>query len=198
MICSNVEQINNLFAFQLSTSYKIDMKKIPYGKQFINAHDIYNVSQSLKSERITTGKYVDGFEKKIRLRLKSKYSLACSSGTAALHLSLLSIDLKRNDIVIMPAINFVSAYNLCNMIGADIYLADVDYLTGQMTPKTLNECIKKNKLKKIKLIITMYMGGYPENVTDLYKIKKKHKCFLIEDSCHSFGAKYTYKRKTNI
>ena len=73
MICSNIEQINNLFAFQDSTSYKIDMIKIPYDKQFIDSHDVYNVSQSLKSERITTGKYVDGFEKKIKLKLKSKY-----------------------------------------------------------------------------------------------------------------------------
>ena len=50
-------------------------------------------------------------------------------------------------------------------------MADVDKHTGQMTPETLDQCIKK-KLKKIKLVITMYLGGYPENIYDFYKLKK--------------------------
>lgn len=64
-----------------------------------------------------------------------------------------------------------------------------------MTPKTLLECINKNKIKKIKAIVVMYMGGYPENVIEFYRIKKKFRCCLIEDACHSLGAEYTYKRK---
>ena len=36
----------------------------------------------------------------------------------------------------------------------------------------------------------MYLGGYPENVVEFNKIKKLYKCFLIEDACHAFGAKY--------
>jgi dTDP-4-amino-4,6-dideoxygalactose transaminase len=64
-----------------------------------------------------------------------------------------------------------------------------------MTPETLLACIKKNKLKKIKAILTMYMGGFPENVVEFYKIKKKYRCFLIEDACHALGAKYEHKSK---
>jgi dTDP-4-amino-4,6-dideoxygalactose transaminase len=64
-----------------------------------------------------------------------------------------------------------------------------------MTPKTLLECIKKNKLKKIKAIITMYLGGYPENVIEFYNIKKKFNSYLIEDACHALGAKYKFKNK---
>lgn len=72
----------------------------------------------------------------------------------------------------MPAINFVAVYNMARLMNAKIFLADVDPFTGQMTPKTLLECIKIYKLKKIKAIITMYLGGYPENIIDFYKIKK--------------------------
>ena len=43
----------------------------------------------------------------------------------------------------MPSINFISSFNLCQSLGARIYLADVDKITGQMTPETLIECIKK-------------------------------------------------------
>jgi dTDP-4-amino-4,6-dideoxygalactose transaminase len=171
------------------------MKIIPYGRQFIDKQDNKIVLSSLKEDLITTGKYVEKFERNISDLLKSKYAISCSSGTSALHLSLMSIQLKKNDTIIMPAINFIASYNLSRFIGARIFLADVDKYTGQMTPKTLLECINKNKIKKIKAIVVMYMGGYPENVIEFYKIKKKFRCYLIEDACHGLGAEYTYKRK---
>ena len=149
------------------------MNKISYGRQFIDSTDIKSVSNSLRGELLTTGDYVKKFEKQIVKLLKCRYVISCSSGTSALHLALLAINLKKKDIIIMPAINFVAVYNLSRLMEAKIYLADVDPLTGQMTPSTLLECIRKNKLKKIKAIITMYLGGYPENVLEFYKIKKK-------------------------
>jgi dTDP-4-amino-4,6-dideoxygalactose transaminase len=79
---------------------------------------------------------------------------------------------------------------MARLMNAKIFLADVDPLTGQMTPKTLLECIKNNKLKKIKAIVTMYLGGYPENIIEFYNIKKKFNCYLIEDACHALGSKY--------
>lgn len=171
------------------------MKNIPYGRQFIDKEDIKLVTKSLKSKLITTGTYVKEFERKTTQFLKCKYAISCSSGTAALHLAFLSINLKKNDIVVMPAVNFVAAYNICQLIGAKVFIADVDKFTGQMSPSKLIHCIKENNLKNIKAIITMYLGGYPENVEEFYKIKKKYKCYLIEDACHAFGAKYTSKNK---
>lgn len=171
------------------------IKKIPYGRQFIDKNDKLSVISSLSNDLITTGPYVKKFEKNSAKFLKTKYSLSCSSGTSALKLSFCAAQLKKNDVVIMPVINFIAAYNMASTFGANIYLADVDKNTGQMTPETLLECIKKFKLKKIKIILTMYMGGFPENVFEFYKIKKKYKCILIEDACHAFGAKYYVKNK---
>ena len=144
------------------------MKIIPYGRQYIDNQDIKFVSKALKQDLITTGSYVKKFENKILKFLKVRYALSCSSGTSALHLALMAINLKKNDVIIMPAINFIAAYNMATLMNAKIFLADVDSLTGQMTPKTLLECIKNNKLKKIKAIITMYLGGHPENVIEFY------------------------------
>ena len=137
------------------------MKNIPYGRQFIDNQDKRLILLALKEDLITTGNYVKKFEKSVSNLFGSKYSISCSSGTAALHLAFLSINLKKNEIVIMPAINFIAGYNMARSLNAKIFLADVDPLTGQMTPKTLLDCIKKNKLKKIKAILTMYLGGYP-------------------------------------
>ena len=171
------------------------MKKIPNGKQIIDIKDISTVSRALRRNLITTGELVEKFETKIKNLLKPKYSKVCSSGTAGLHLSLLAIGIKANDVIIMPAINFIAVYNLSKSLGAKVLLADVDKFTGQMTPKTLRDCIKKNKVKKIKAIITMYLGGYPENVIDFFKLKKKYKCYLIEDACHALGSEYKVKSK---
>jgi dTDP-4-amino-4,6-dideoxygalactose transaminase len=171
------------------------MKIIPYGRQHIDSQDIRFVSKALKQDLITTGSYVKKFEKKISKFLKVQYVSSCSSGTSAIHLALMAINLSKNDIIIMPAINFIAVYNMAKLMNAKIFLADVDSLTGQMTPKTLLECIKNNKLKKIKAIVTMYLGGYPENVIEFYKIKKRFNCYLIEDACHAFGARYFYNKK---
>ena len=166
------------------------IKIIPYGRQYIDQSDINLVSTSLKQDMITTGNYVKKFENKTSKFLKAKYTLSCNSGTAALHLAFCAVGLKKNDVIIMPAVNFIAAFNMASNLGANIYLADVDSATGQMTPKTLINCINKYKLTKVKVILTMYMGGFPENVFDFFKIKKKYKCILIEDACHAFGAKY--------
>lgn len=170
-------------------------KKIPYGRQFINKKNIKDVSKSLRDDLITTGNYVKKFEKKISDFLKVKYVATCSNGTSALHLSFLASGIKKNDIIIMPIVNFIASYSMCKLLGAKIYFADIDSRTGQITPKTILKCIKNNKLKKIKALVVQFMGGYPENNYEFYKLKKKLKCLLIEDSCHAFGAKYNHKNK---
>ena len=171
------------------------MNIIPYGRQYIDKQDVRLVTKALKKNLITTGDYVKKFEEEIKKLLKSKFAISCTNGTAGLHLALKAINIQKNDVIIMPAINFISIYSFSQMLGAKIFLADVNPFTGQMTPKTVFECIKKNKIKKIKAIVTMYLGGYPENIPEFYNIKKKYKCYLIEDACHALGAKYEFKNK---
>ena len=169
------------------------MKYIPYGSQIIDNKDKKLVLSALSNELITTGPYVKKFENNLKKYLKSKYSYVCSSGTASLHLSMLSIGLKRNDVILMPAINFIASYNMAKTMNLKVYLVDVDEYTGQITPNKILDCIKKNRLKKIKALITMYHGGYPENVKKIYDLKKKYKFFIIEDACHALGSEYKYK-----
>ena len=171
------------------------MKHLPYGRQFIDTNDKRTVLNSLSNELITTGPFVKKFEQKLNKFLKCKYSHVCSSGTAAIHLAILSLGLKKNDVVLMPAINFIASYNLAKIMQLKIYLVDVDEITGQITPNKVLDCINKNKLKTIKALIVMYNGGFPEHINDFYNLKKKFKFFLIEDACHALGAEYRYKNK---
>ena len=174
------------------------MKYINYGSQTIEKNDLLAVQNALTHRYLTTGPIVSNFEKKFAKYLKVKFTVACNSGTAALHMAFNAIGLKKNDNVILPAINFIAAANICNLIGAKIFFADVDYKTGQMTPETLVNCIKKNKIKKLKMFCTMHNGGAPLNFIEFKKIKKKFNCFLIEDCCHSLGGMYSVKNKEYV
>ena len=171
------------------------MKIIPYGRQHTDQKDISIVAKILKKDKITTGNLVNQFEDKINKFLRCKYSTVCNSGTSALYLALSAIGVKKKDKIIMPSINFIASYNISKLLGAEVYLADVDKFTGQMKPQDVLSCIKKYKLKKVKAIITMYNGGYPENSELFYKFKKKFNCYIIEDACHAFGSEYLYKKK---
>ena len=74
-------------------------------------------------------------------------------------------------------------------MGAKIVFSDVDKNSGQMTPQKLEQCIKKNKLKKIKVFFTMHNSGYNNYAKEFFRLKKRFNCFLIEDACHALGAK---------
>ena len=80
------------------------MKLIPYGKQYIDKNDISFVVKSLKNNYITTGPFVNAFEKKVSRNFNVPFVYSCSSGTAALHLAFLSIGLNKKDTIIIPAI----------------------------------------------------------------------------------------------
>ena len=97
------------------------MKKIPYGKQFIDNKDLLAVTKALKKDKITTGDVVKNFEYKISNFLKCKHAISCNSGTSAIFLAMQSIGLKKNSIVLMPSINFISSYNISSIFGAKIF-----------------------------------------------------------------------------
>ena len=157
----------------------LSKKNIFYGSQFVDSKDILEVSKALRSKHLSSGNYVSKFEISLKKRTKAKYAFVTNSGTSALLVAYLAINLNKNDAIIMPAINFVAAANMALSLKAKIYFADVDYDTGQLTPESVEKCIKKNNIKKIKAIVTMYLGGYPRNIYKFYKLKKKYKFFLI-------------------
>lgn len=170
--------------------------KIYYGGQLIDNEDVKSVSSALRENLITTGRQVNKFEKKIKNKLNCRYAVSCSNATAGLHLAFMAINLNKNDVILMPAINFIASYSMAQKMGAKIYLVDVDPQTGQVNEATIKKCIKINKLKTIKAIVTMYLGGYIFDNIAIYKLKKKYNFFLIEDACHALGAKYTSNNKT--
>ena len=171
------------------------MKVITYNKQYIDNTDKLKVFHALGEEKITTGNQIINFENNLKKYLGSKFVSCVNSGTSAIDLAIKSLGLKKSDIVIMPSINFIASYNCAKNIGLKIYLSDVDPKSGQSRPEDVENVIKKHNLKKVSLVISMYLGGQPDNAIEFFKLKKKYNFFLMEDACHALGGNYSYKNK---
>ena len=171
---------------------------ISNGKPFIENDDIREVIKSLKSGFLSQGDSISQFEELFKKKFKCKFSIACNSGTSAIYLAMHSINVKKNDSIILPSINFIAAANVANLFEAKIYFADVDIHTGQVSVETVLKCIKKNKIKKVKAIVNMYLSGNLRQILNFYKLKKKLNCYLIEDACHALGSYYYHKKKKNF
>ena len=96
------------------------MKTIPYGKQFVTEDDIQAVIDVLKSDFWTQGPKVKEFEDAFASYVGSKYAVAVSNGTAALHLCTMALNVKPGDKVITSPITFVASANCVRYCGGEV------------------------------------------------------------------------------
>ncbi|MBD7912889.1 DegT/DnrJ/EryC1/StrS family aminotransferase [Clostridium cibarium] len=167
------------------------MKKIPFAVPEITDDDISEVVKTLKSGWISKGPRVLEFEEKIAsfLGVDEKSVIACNSGTAALHLAVLSLGLSEDDEVIVPSFTFCSTANVIEHVGAKPVFVDIDENDYCLDVKKIEEKINE----KTKAIIVVHFGGNVGNLNALKDICKKHNIVLIEDAAHAFTSKYDGK-----
>ena len=167
-------------------------RKISYGMQHIFNSDLSYVLKSLKQEKITQGINVDKFESNLSNFFGSKYSLAVSSGTAALHISMLTLNLSKGDKVLTSPISFLASANCAEYVGAEIDFCDINNLTYTIDPEKIESKLKKDK--KIKAIVVVDYAGHPADWKDLKFLKEKYGVRLINDNCHALGSKLENKK----
>jgi len=175
---------------------KLNKKKIkspknavPFFKPQLLEEDKKAILKSLNSSMLTNGPVVNEFEKKFAKFTKSKYAVAVSNATSALHLSLMSLDIGKGDEVIMPDLTFIATANSVLMTGATPVLADVTPDTFQISI----DSIKKSITKKTKAILPVHLYGKSCDMNSIQKIAKKNNLKIIEDCAHAIGTKYKNK-----
>ena len=153
----------------------------------------------------SVGKFVDKFEKDFALYVGSKYAIATSNGTSALHLALVVAGVQKDDEVITQALSFVATANAISYIGAKPIFLDVDRNTLGLSPHSISEfleqkceivnaqCINKTTNKVIKAIVPMHTFGLPCEVQKIKSICEKWHLKLIEDAAESLGSYYKDK-----
>jgi len=160
-----------------------------FGQPNIENEEISEVVKTLKSGWLGTGPKVDKFEKLICKYKKIKNTIAVNSCTAALHLSLLAIELEKDDEVILPSMTFAATANAVIHAGGVPVFADCKIETMNIDIKD----IKRKITKKTKAIIPVHFAGRPCEMDKIILIAKKFNLKVIEDCAHAIETKYKGK-----
>lgn len=164
---------------------------IPYARQNIIRNDIESVVKVLKSDFLTQGPVVGEFEKAFAKYIGSKYAVAVSNGTAALHLSALVLDVRQGTRVITTPISFVASSNCVLYCGGKIEFTDINSANYLLDIKKLEDFIKNKPKGYVKGLIVVDFAGYPADVEAFRKLANKHGLWIIEDACHAPGGYFT-------
>jgi UDP-4-amino-4,6-dideoxy-N-acetyl-beta-L-altrosamine transaminase len=162
---------------------------LPYARQQIDERDIDAVSAVLRGDWLTTGPAVGRFEQALSTRCGAKHAISCSSGTAALHLACLALNLGPGDAAIVPSITFLATANAVRMTGAEAIFADVDPDNGLLTPAALEAAFARAEAKglAVKAVLPVHLAGQCPDLVGLSQLARARGAAIIEDACHAIG-----------
>jgi len=159
---------------------------LSYGKQHIDDEDISSVVDVLKSDYLTQGPTIKKFERSICDYTGAKYCVAVANGTAALHLAVAALELKKGLEGITSPNTFVASANAFAYCGLEPKFADIDTKTYCIDPDE----IEKKISKKTKVLIPVHFAGQPADMEAISEIAKEKNLYVIEDAAHAIGSKY--------
>lgn len=162
---------------------------IPVFKPSLGTEEEKEVIDTLRSNWIGNGPKTKKFEEEFLSYTGGKCAVALNSASAALHLALVSLGLKKGDEVITPSLTFVATNHPILLVGAIPVFCDVDERTLNADPMD----IKRKITKKTKAIIVVHYGGNPVDLSPILALCKKNKIALIEDCSHAEGTLYKGK-----
>jgi UDP-4-amino-4,6-dideoxy-N-acetyl-beta-L-altrosamine transaminase len=163
------------------------MEAIPYGRQHITDDDIQAVVETLKSDYLTQGPRIAEFEEAFAKYVGSKYAVAISNGTAALHLCALALNVQEGDKVITTPITFAASANCVRYCGGEVIFTDINPDTYLLDINKVRELLESSPKGTYKGIIPVDFAGRAVDLEAFYELAEKYDLWIIEDSCHAPG-----------
>jgi len=157
--------------------------KFPAYEPWISDEDKKIVKKTLTQSMLTLGPQLEKFENDFCKYSKAKYAVAVSNCTAALHLSLMALGIKKDDEVIIPDLTFVADANAILACNAKPVIADINKENFFLSISN----IKKNITKKTKAIIPVHIYGQVCNIEEILDVAKDNNLKVIEDCAHAVG-----------
>ena len=176
-------------ALAINGGQPVRKTKLYYGKQCINEADITAVNEVLKSDYLTCGPKVSELENKLTGITGSKYAVAVSNGTAALHVAMMAIGIGEGDEVITTPLTFAASANCALYCKAKPVFADVDMETYNIDPKSIEAHITP----RTKAVVAVDFTGQSVMNREIREICDRHNLYFIEDAAHSIGTLYDGK-----
>lgn len=163
--------------------------KIPITKPYFDKKEETAVIETIRSGWVTQGPKVAEFEGMFAKYVGTKYTVATTSATTALFLSLYILGIKEGDEVIVPSFSFIATANVVMHTGAKPVFVDIDPKTYNIDPNKIEEKITK----RTKAIIPVDQVGIPCDIKTIRNIAKKYNLKVIEDAACATGSKYNGK-----
>lgn len=157
---------------------------LPYGRQSVDDDDIAAVVSVLRSDWLTTGPKVEGFEQAVCAATGASHAVAVANGTAALHAAMHAVQLQPGDEVIVPAMTFAATANAVLYEGATPVFADIDPQTLLLDVSSAEAAVGP----RTRAIVTVDYAGLPSAYDDLRALTERDGLALVSDACHALGA----------
>jgi perosamine synthetase len=178
--------------------------RIPLSKPDIGEYEIESVIQCLKSGRLSLGPLLPAFERKFAEFVGTRYAVATSSGTAALHLCVKALGIGSDDDAITTSFSFVASTNCLLFEGAQPAFADIDPLSLNIDPHEIRNVIgrvytrnpvtrrwvHRYSRRTLKAILPVHIFGLSCDMDPILAIARDFGLHVIEDACEALGAEY--------
>ena len=160
--------------------------RIPLSSPDITEAEIAAVTAVLRTNTLSLGRKLDEFEQVFASFHNMPFAVAVSSGTAALHLALLALNVGQDDEVIVPSFTFIAVANAVRYVGATPVFADIDADTLNLDANSVSAAITP----RTKAVIVVHTFGVPADMDALLSVTRHHHLAVIEDACEAIGAAY--------
>ena len=174
--------------------FKDSKIKFPAYEPWISNDDKKIVNKTLGQSMLTLGPQLEKFETNFCKYTKAKYAVAVSNCTAALHLSLKALGIKKDDEVIIPDLTFVADANAVLACNAKPIVTDINKENFFLSISN----VKKNITKKTKAIIPVHIYGQVCNIEEILDVAHDNELKVIEDCAHAIGTFHNSKHVGNL
>ena len=160
--------------------------KIPLAKPYLDKDDAQNAYDTILTGWVTQGPRVQEFEEKFAKYVGSKYAVALSNCTTALHLAMIVAGVTADDEVICPSMSYVATANSIRYVGAKVVFAEVNPITYNIDI----DDVRKKITSKTKAILIVHQIGMPADIDAFIQLCKEKNLILIEDAACAAGSSY--------
>ncbi len=194
MVNQFIREVRRRFQRLEGNIYLIETAMFGNEQQYIN--------RCLQTAKVSTiGEEVSQLEKSVAKRLRVKYAVATSSGTAALHLSLMVCGVRMDDLVITQPFTFIATANAIQHAGAQPAFVDIDRSTLGLCPDALSRfldtetrmvqsfCFHRQSGKRISACMPVHTFGHPGRMLEIIDICQQYNIKVVEDAAEGLGSR---------
>jgi dTDP-4-amino-4,6-dideoxygalactose transaminase len=160
--------------------------KVPIARTSLTQGEIESVLEPLRTGWLVQGPKVREFEEKWSSFTGAEHSIAVTSCTTALHLSLAALGLQPGDEVIVPAFTWIATANVVEHLGGKVVFCDIDLNTFNIDTGQL----AKKVTSKTKAIIPVHLFGLAAEMNEIIKVANQYGLWVVEDAACGFGSRY--------